>query len=339
MKKITTMLTFSFAGFSVWIVYLVWMTFFSNYINLNPTYNTRYWEEVVAFDNLENSTEQRKFKKEFEKLLIIYLEQKNLYSNEELLVEMKKSTIGIINYSDFYRILNIYIGYLQKNHTQNNKEKLYKIVDRNLEHFSNLMRHSNDFPEYLFASGYMERFLKSLDCSNDFVTLFEKHPFVGDELFFKKVEINKQKYVSTLIDLLSPEQKKNVKNIQTMKIISRYVEKIVNEIYRREVIVFKDGSSEARENHKKYLNKLELVGTDFSVEWNELWTLTINKKLKKENEIYIYLYSSLYLSEGNFDFLVHGYEIHKHVNRLYRMFLNGCIDKEQVLENGAKLGF
>jgi len=322
MKRVTYIFSFLFIGFCIWIVYLVWMTFFSNHINLTSNYNTRYWEQFVAFDNLENSLEQREFKEEFENLLTIYLLEENLYSEEELLVEMKKSNIGIINYSDFYRILNIYIGYLQKNTNKKNKEILYRVVDKNLENFYQLMKNSNDFFEYLYALNYLEMFFKSLECSSDFALLFEKHLFVEDEFFFKKLELDKEKYLNDLVNLYSEEQKKNIKYIKAMKTLTLYVQKILNEISRRTVIAIKDGSSEARKEHKEYIEKLKMQDSKFSEEWKKLWTLTINQELKKETETIIYIFSTAY--ESHIELLFYGYEKHKFVNKQHQQFLDMC---------------
>lgn len=354
MKTITTILTFLFIGFFIWIVYFVWVIFYSegvvnnkpvsvqefrtevNYayynpeermlkidseLELNPNYEARLWESIEAFDNLENSTAQRELKKEFESLLTMYLRVDNLYSHEELL-KIKSTDVKIFDYDSFYKILNIYIRYLQKNPNQKNHKQLYRIVDKNLKNFYQLMKNSNDFGEYLVSLIYLERFLESLKCSNNFVALFEQYPLVNDEIFFKKSKLDKENHLEIWKRQLSDEQKEHVIFMKTMNTNHDYIDKMLNEIYRREMIAIRDGSAEARKNHEEYIEKLKHKNGTFSQEFMELWNLSVKKKINMKSRTYIYfaVLGYEYMTKFHFD----TYERHKLVNKLHRRFLNDC---------------
>ncbi len=199
-----------------------------NEVKFNSKYKAKPWESIKAFDNLENNTTQRALKKEFEHLLAMYLSVEDLYSKEEL-SNMKTSNIEIFVYRNFYKMLNIYIGHLQKESNQKNRELLYKIVDKNVKNLYQLMENSNNFDTYFFSVSSLENFLESLNRLNDFAEVFKEYSLVKDELFFEKIKLSKSSYLEEWMSHLPKEQRENAQFMQILHRNLIYIDKMVNE--------------------------------------------------------------------------------------------------------------
>ena len=142
---------------------------------------------------------------------------------------------------------------------------------------------------YLVSLIYLERFLESLKCSSDFVALFEQYPLVEDEIFFEKSKLDKESHLGTWKRQLSAEQKEHVIFMKSMNTAHDYIDRMVNEIYRKEMIAIRDGSAEARKNHEKYIEKLKGQDGTYSEEFMEIYNLSVKKKINIKYRNYMYL--------------------------------------------------
>ena len=220
---------------------------------------------IKAFDNVENNSSQKALKESFEKLLPDYLEAEELFSKEACQTDASSNIA--LPYSDFFRLLQLYMNYL-KEHAS--KEEYYSLVSKSLGNFHALMANSDNLIDYMISLNHMHQLLISLNCSDEVREIVKKYPPKNPELLFEKLELEKER---TLImwrengikkDNLTAYTQKRAEKLRDE--VSVEFEKILNKMSKLERIAIEDGSDKSLARYKSYVKKV----TDLS-RHNGIW--------------------------------------------------------------------
>ena len=144
------------------------------------------WLDVKTLDNVEHNSSQKILKEKMDKLVGYYLKTNNLFSKEALLDSKRE-----LRYDDFFKHLDVYLSYLEKH---NNKKMLNTLLAKALNDSTTLMKNADSFLNYAQSVNMLKKIYGSFDDLTSHRDVFIKYPIPSSELFFEKLELDKQDY-------------------------------------------------------------------------------------------------------------------------------------------------
>jgi len=182
--------------------------------------------DIKTLDNVEHNISQKILKKQMDKLVGYYLKSNDLFSKEALAVA-KKNNHSALEYRDFFEHLFVYLSYLEKhNNKKENRKMLDALLHKTLKDSTMLMRNSDNFLDYMLSLNMIKKIYSSINNLKNYKEIFVKYPIPKSELFFEKLELDKQKTFNMWKETeqqrftgVSKETMQKIKNEVTLKFI------------------------------------------------------------------------------------------------------------------------
>jgi len=222
--------------------------------------------DINTLDNVEQNIFQRVLKEKMDKLVGYYLKSNDLFSKEALAVA-KKNNHSALEYGNFFEHLFVYLSYLEKhNNKKENRKMLDALLHKALKDSTMLMRNSDNFLDYMLSLNMIKKIYSSINNLKNYKEIFVKYPIPKSELFFEKLELDKQKILNmwketeqqSLIGV-SKETMKKIKDEVTLKFIP-----ILNTYYAKIKKAILDGSEKSIKEYEEYVLSVEKID-------NSLW--------------------------------------------------------------------
>jgi len=225
--------------------------------------------DIKTLDNVEQNIFQRALKEKMDKLIGYYLKSDDLFSKEALAVT-KKNNHSALEYRDFFERLFVYLSYLEKhNNKKENRKMLDTLLHKALKDSTMLMRNSDNFLDYMLSLNMIKKIYSSINNLENYKEIFVKYPIPKSELFFEKLELDKQKTLNIWKETeqqgfigVSKESMQKIKDEVTRKFIP-----ILDTYYAKIKKAILDGSEKSIKEYEEYVLSVEKID-------NPLWEHT-----------------------------------------------------------------
>jgi len=249
--------------------------------------------DIKTFDNVEHNIFQRALKEKMDNLIGYYLKSDDLFSKEALAVA-KKNNHNALEYRDFFEHLFVYLSYLEKhNNKKENRKMLDALLHKALKDSTMLMRNSDNFLDYMLSLNMIKKIYGSFDNLKNYKEVFVKYPIPKSELFFEKLELDKQNTLNLWKDTeqqgftevsLSEESMQKIKDEVTLKYTA-----ILDIHYAKMKKAILDGSAKAIKAYDEYILNIQKID-------NPLW-----EQIKFKSSLYkVKVFEMLEIENNNF---------------------------------------
>ena len=230
-----------------------------NHVTTQKRENYPLWLDVRTLDNVEHNNSQKILKEKMDELVGYYLKTNELFSKEALALS-KKNGYKELRYDGFFKRLYLYLNYLEKH---NNKKLLNTLLAKALNDSTMLMKNSDSFLNYMLSVNMLKKIYGSLNDLTRYRDIFLKYPFPSSELFFEKLELDKQEKLQVWTDTES-------QGFNEVSLINKTMQKIKDEvtqkfratldtIYEKAKGAILDGSKESMKAYEEYVLSIQKI--------------------------------------------------------------------------------
>ena len=297
-----------------------------NHLTTQKRENYPLWLDVRILDNVEHNNSQKILKEKMDELVGYYLKTNELFSKEALALA-KKNNYRELMYDGFFKRLYLYLNYLEKH---NNKKLLNTLLSKALNDSIMLMKNSDTFLSYLQSVNMSKKIYGSVSNLKSHRDIFLKYPIPSSELFFEKLELDKQEKLQAWTDT-EPQ------GFNEVSLINKTMQKIKDEvtqkfratldtIYEKAKVAILDGSENSLKEYEEYVLSIQKIDNPI---WEQikfkssLYKVKVFEMLGIENSSFgnipnVMVVLLLKLSMPNLDIYQEVYREHQELEKMYR---------------------
>ena len=234
-----------------------------NYTTIPKKENQPLWLEVEVLDNVEHNSSQKILKEKMDELVIYYLKTDSLFSNEALEIS-KENNFNNLRYDDFFKRLYPYLAYLEKhNDKKENSKLLSTLLNKALNDSIMLMKNSDDFLNYMVSLNMRKKLYAAFENLEDHKAIFQKYPLPKSELFFEKLELDKQ----NTLKMWEETEQQNFEHVSLNKATMQKIKDavtlkfkpILNAHYTKAKVAILDDSEESMNTYKEHFQSIKKI--------------------------------------------------------------------------------
>jgi hypothetical protein len=220
------------------------------------------WLDVKTLENVEHNSSQKILKEKMDELVSYYLKTDDLFSKEALALS-KKNDYSDLMYDAFFERLFGYLSYLEKHNNKENRKMLHTLLNKALKDSTMLMKNSDNFLNYLISLNMIKKLYGSFTNLKSYKAIFIKYPFPRSELFFEKLELDKQETLKMWEETeqqgftevsLSKETMQKIKDEVTLKFIP-----ILDTYYAKAKMAILDDSEKSMKAYEEYFLSVKKI--------------------------------------------------------------------------------
>ena len=234
-----------------------------NYRSIPKRENHPLWLEIEVLDNVEHNSSQKTLKEKMDELVIYYLKTDSLFSNEALEIS-KENNFNNLRYDDFFKRLYPYLAYLEKhNDKKENSKLLSTLLNKALNDSTMLMKNSDDFLNYMISLNMRKKLYGAFKNLENHKAIFQKYPLPKSELFFEKLELDKQNTLKMWEETeqqsfehvtLNKATMQKIKNAVTLKF-----KPILDAHYAKAKVAILDDSEESMKAYTEHFQSIQKI--------------------------------------------------------------------------------
>jgi len=240
---------------------LLALLFTVNILFATTTQNEIFLKKIKTLNNLEHNVSQKILKEKMDNLVGYYLKSDDIFSKEALALA-KKNHYNRLRYNAFFRRLDTYFSYLEKHNSKKENRKMLNILlEKALKDSTMLMKNSDNFVDYQVSINMIKKIYGSFDNLKNYKEIFLKYPVPRSELFFEKLELDKNNIFNMWKDREQEElaglRKMIMKKIED-DVVLKYTA-ILDIHYTKMKKAILDGSEKAIKEYEDYISNIEKI--------------------------------------------------------------------------------